>query len=233
MKTNQRNIISFVGAFIVLCALTGCKPSSEQQARVAEQRREHDLNTILPTDPDANIDTTKYVRLKRGGKFFIAPREYFQQGNMHGFYWPSKTPKFTSNSNYPERSAVAAGKIDTVEIAFQLESSNAEGGTYGVLQKAAQEGVVIERETIRDGLDKVKRANQRGMPIYVATNLKTPSGEPPALSCDERGGGHAGTSGFVWKKDLRIYVSFSANHCKDWPEIYTEIIRVLNLVKEA
>ena len=217
---------------LVAALLAGCKPSAEQQARIEEQRREHALTSFMDGDVLPKVDTTTQEVLKRGGKFFIAPKEYFAQGNMHGFYWPSKTPMYRGGGEYPEREMVRSGKAGAVEIAFQIEASSSTGETYGVIEQANSNGESTKRSTLRDGLDRVERADKFKSPLYVATKLVTPSGLPPALSCDE-GPGHAGTSGFVWKPGFRIYVRFDSAHCKDWPEIYSEIIRVLNLVKAA
>ena len=233
----MKNILTLPAWMLVACLLTtallaGCKPSAEQQARIAEQRREHTLNNIEEGDVLPKADFTTQAILKRGGKFFIAPKEYFAQGGMHGFYWPSKTPMYRGGVDFPEREIVRAGKAGAVAIEFQIEGNPSIGETFGFIEKAKLEGKLVKRETLRDGLDRVERLGSLNYPLYVATKLTTPSGASPTLSCDE-GPSHGGTSGFVWKPGLRIYVRFSSDHCKDWPEIYSEIIRVLTLVKEA
>jgi len=68
---------------------------------------------------------------------------------------------------------------------------------------------------------------------YLATQLETPSGLLAVTYCRTAHPDNACTSGFVWKPGIRVYVRFIQSHGGDWPEIYQEVIRVLNLVKEG
>ena len=229
-----RNPIKIVGFFLTAALCVGCKPSAEQQARVEEQQRQHALNNFVDGDVLPKVDTTTQTVLKRGGKFFIAPKEYFTQGGMHGFYWPSKTPMYGGGADYPERAMVRSGKADAVAIAFQIEASSSTGETYGFIEQAEKNGTLIRRSQLRPDLEKVeiKSELQTGaIDLYfVATGQTTPAGIPPAIFCRPT---HACTSGFSWKPGYRIYVRFSSQHGEDWPKIYPEIIRILNLLKEA
>jgi hypothetical protein len=230
-------IINTVCAVLLMLFLVGCKPNVEQQARVDEQRREHDLNTILSTDPDANIDTAKYVRFKRGGKFFIGPKEYGFFNGSASFYWPSKTPHHAI-TDHPEKADVQAGNFSLVSINFYVESKKIGMNTYDLVENAGRDGLLIKREKIRQGLERleIRRApTTKSVDVfYVANEKKLPlSAQPPTISCSEGSSLNGAGTRFMWKAGLSIYVTFSSAHCKDWPEIYTEIIRVLNLVKEA
>lgn len=230
--------LHLISLLLLSCLPIGCKPSPEQQARVDEQRREHVLNTIQETDVLPKIDTTTQTVLKRGGKFFIAPKEYFGQGGMHGFYWPSKTPKYVSHENYPERAAIKAGKIDSVVIAFQIESRQIPNDTSAYLAEAIANKKLIERRSIREGLDRlVLQTPSTQYPtevLYEATKFRLNHADrSPVIGCNDGSSLNAAGTSFPWKDQLYIYVRFNSAHCKDWPEIYTEIIRVLNLVKEA
>ena len=239
----MKNILPLPSWLLVVCLMTtallvGCKPSAEQQARIAEQRREHTLNNIEEGDVLPKADFTTQAILKLGGKFFIAPKEYFTQGGMHGFYWPSKTPMYRGGGEYPEREMVRSGKAGAVAIEFQIEGNPSSSNTYELVENATREGSLLKRETIRTGLDRVeiKRAS-KVTPIdvmYIATEQRLPISKlPPTLACNETSSLNAGATRFMWKPGFRIYVRFSSDHCKDWPEIYSEIIRVLTLVKEA
>jgi hypothetical protein len=230
--------INTLCAVLLTLFLVGCKPNVEQQARIDEQRREHVSNTIQENEVLPKIDTTTQTVLKRGGKFFIAPKEYFGQGGMHGFYWPSKTPKYVSHENYPERVAAKAGKIDSVVIAFQIESRQIPNDTSAYLAEAIANKKLIERRSIREGLDRlVLQTPSTQYPtevLYEATKLRLNHiDRSPVIGCNDGSSLNAAGTSFPWKGQLYIYVRFNSTHCKDWPEIYTEIIRVLNLVKEA
>ena len=219
---------------LVAALLAGCKPSAEQQARIEEQRREHALNSFMDGDVLPKVDTTTQEVLKRGGKFFIAPKQYFAQGNMHGFYWPSKTPMYAGGADYPEHDMVRSGKAGAVEIAFQIEASSSTGETYGFIEQAEKDGTLITRLHVRSDLERIETKSELHTGsadlYFVATGQTTPVGIPATVFCRPT---HACTSGFVWKPGYRIYVRFNSQHGEDWPKIYPEIIRVLNLVKEA
>jgi hypothetical protein len=227
--------ICFLPLFLLL---VGCKPNAEQQARIDEQRREHMLNTIQETDVLPKIDYKTQTVLKRGGKFFIAPKEYFRQGNMHGFFWPSKSPKFGKDEDHPEREAVKAGKIDAVEVAFYIESQRPSIDVSAIIAQQLLDRR-IKTEKIRTGLERGEVALDPTRPnstdlFYIATKLRTHNDSgPPAIACYLRENGGTASTTFEWKSGLTVSVRMAATHCKDWPEIYTEIIRVLNLVKEA
>lgn len=232
------NFFSMSSLLLLATMLMGCKPSPEQQARVEEQKREHVLNTIQENEVLPKIDPTKETVLKRGGKYFIAPKEYFGQWSMSGFYWPSKTPMYVSHENYPERAAAKAGKIDAVEIAFQIEAKKPNLDIAALIAQQLSDGR-IKTEKIRPGLERAEIALDPAQPnrteqFYIATALRTPNGSgPPATACYPREGGGSASTSFEWKPGFTVSTRMAATHCKDWPEIYTEIIRVLNLVKEA
>lgn len=227
-----------LGMFMLATLLVGCKPSTEQAARIDEQRREHVLNTIQENEVLPKIDPTKETVLKRGGKYFIAPKEYFRQGNMHGFFWPSKAPKFGGNEDYPEREAVRAGKISTVEIAFYIEARTQKIDVSALIEKQLSSGR-IKTEKFRPGLERADISLDPDQPnrtdqFYIASALRTPnSSGPPAVACFPRENNGTASASFEWKPGFVVTVRMDAVHCKDWPEIYTEIIRVLNLVREA
>ena len=235
----MKNILTLPSWLLVACLLTtallaGCKPSAEQQARIEEQQREHALNTIAHGDVLPKVDTSKYYLFKRGGKYFIGPKEYGFFDGSAAFYWPSKTPHHAVVDDFPERAAAKLGNFQQVAIVFFVEASSTTGETYGFIEQAEKNGTLIRRSQLRPDLEKVETKSELqtgAIDLYfVATGQTTPEGKTATVFCRPT---HACTSGFGWKPGYRIYVRFSSQHGEDWPKIYPEIIRILNLLKEA
>lgn len=208
-----RNLAVFV---MVAALLAGCKPSPEQQARIEEQRREHTLNTISEGEVLPKIDTTKYSLFKRGGKYFVGPKEYGFFNGSASFYWPSKTPHNAVVDDFPESAAVKAGKFQQVAIELFVEASSTTGETYGFIEQAEKTGTLIRRSQVRSDLEKVETKSELqtgAIDLYfVATGQTTPEGKTATVFCRPT---HACTSGFGWKPGYRIYVRFSSQHGED------------------
>ena len=60
------------------------------------------------------------------------------------------------------------------------------------------------------------------------------NGEPPVLGCDDREPAFSRcTMAFVWTPGIAADLRFRVMHARDWPEIYQEVGRVLQLLKKA
>ena len=220
-----------VYAVLLALLLTACGPSKEQQARNVERMRQQCLNDVCEGETPPKYDWAKETILKRGGKWFRGPKEYFSSGHSATFYWPSKHPGFTE-TNYPEKGQ----PFNLVAIEFWVDVNDGSREESQIdIPKLEKEGKLIGTRQLRNGLElvEIKSYNNQVGQMYIATSLKTPSGLLPVVGCDESDSRNACTSWFIWKPGYRIYVRFSSLHGKDWPEIYSEIIRVLNLLKEA
>ncbi|RYD50507.1 MAG: hypothetical protein EOP52_14000 [Sphingobacteriales bacterium] len=229
---------SFLLAFASLVA--ACDRRTPQQALEEEARRLEACkdepwcgNVTAPT-----YDAKTQARLKRDDRWFLAPIDY-QYNTRLAFYWPSKRPI-----------AVNRKESDAQDwMVFLLPRSHdipPEPRGYGHIQEAEKTGRLLERVALRPGLDRVRyiratataasSSDRSPVTVYIATEKRTPDGRSPVLACaltqdpSQAGGG----AGFVWKE--RIYVEIlirAGNVCEEWPEIYDEIERVLNLTKEA
>jgi hypothetical protein len=69
--------------------------------------------------------------------------------------------------------------------------------------------------------------------LYVATQLKGVDGLPPVAACDHSRADGGGGAGFMWQPGIWAGIRMNQKHCADWPEIYLEIIRVLQLLRRV
>lgn len=230
MKIKFRGV--FLGAMLLLNA---CKPSPEQQAKIAEEKRKQCLDRICAGDVEPKVDKQNFSLFKRNGHWFAIPVEYCTGTSAFAFYWPSKTPACTRKQDFPEKKMVTSGNTST-DIEFFIESKSHQAEMYELISNGYREGKILKQEEIRPELELIQIKGDPGIePVetyYVAKHLKTPAGIAPTVHCRTRLETNRCTSGFAWKPGYRIYVRFNQKHGKDWPEIYSEIIRVLEQVKE-
>jgi len=234
----MKRINSFVRcltAVLLVVLLGGCKPSPEQQAKSEQRKKEYCLDHSCLGDVQLKFDPKTEIPFKKGGHWFVAPRTYNGYEGSLAFYWPSKTPMAgLGGEHYPEQ-----GKdYSTVAIEFFIESMPPEIKLSDVIEKAESEKRIHSRVSIRPELEKVEIKENEGRPnglgtYYVSVQEKTYSGWPPIVYCDESSEKGWCGADFLWKHGLKIYVRFNQTHGKDWPEIYSEINRVLNLIREA
>lgn len=230
-------------AILMATALWACGPSPEQKAQIAEQQRLRCLDNFCEGDVEPERDREKETIFKRGGRWFIGPKEYGGYNGSFEFFWPSKTPTHRPNASKDAPEFIPSGPRrnsngSDVTIELFIENIPLETEAYDVIKKAEREGRVLDRVTLRPELEQVKlqegggRQNGIGT-YYIALLQKTPSNQPAVVYCDESNQAYGCGTHFIWKHDLRIYVRFNQKHGRDWPEIYQEINRVLNLIREA
>lgn len=213
---------------LVASLLSACGPSAEE--REARRQREC-LNKICPGDVQPVIDFKTEFLLKRNGRWFVAPKAYGASDGAFAFYWPSKTPMTgrPDRASYPERGQ----DFSKVAIEFFVEAGDQKGEMYpSVLKTQEQRGNIASREQLRSGFEQVmtKSDGIGSWNLYIAYDTKTPSGVPALLSCRIASDPFCSTY-FTWK-NLSIYVRFDYRHAQAWPEIFAEILHVLNQVKE-
>jgi hypothetical protein len=184
------------------------------------------------------------VAIKLNGKWYIGPKVY---GNPNfgamSFYWPSRAP--TGDSHAVARAdEVKRNAVDAVDnfydVAIEIflsskpEQPVAES-TWQLLQQEERQGRVLDKRTLREGLD-VWRTQSGGIEEtwYVATRVKLPNGDPPAIACRGTVPQFARcTGGFMWQPGVAAGLRFRAAHGPDWPEIHQEIIKVLQQLRKA
>lgn len=229
----------------MLLLLTACERIEQLKSKRAEDKRIECLDKICEGDVLPKYDAMRYAVFKTGGQFFLAPRDYGGASGSLAFLWPSKTParKEGASKEATEFIPSSPGQNSNfydVGIEIFLRANNfpeAGQSAFHNLMMAEKEGRLVSKATLRPGLEawRIRRkTGELGSIFYVATNLKGLDGAPPVLSCDP--GDHPYdrcTMGFFWQPDLFAGLRFNSKHGPDWPEIYAEVIRVLQLLKKA
>jgi len=207
----------------LLWLLSACKPSAEQAQRAAEQRRQHCLDNICEGDVVPPHDQQTQTAFKRDGRWFVGPREYGAEGVF--FYWPSKVP---ANS----KAALSKSPEDEIEVFIKRGTAV---DHYENVRVAEQEERVLERDTSVPGLVTYVMRLDPGNPnlflLRVATEFTGMGQTHPTLFCPTFAD-PACTTRLQWKPGIELYVRFRAKHGPDWPQIYSEIVRIVALIKE-
>jgi hypothetical protein len=228
-----------VGLVLLACVGLGVwfgRSLEAEREKAREQHREYCLDHLCEGDVPPNHDWLKEEVLKLNGQWFIGPKEYFSAGtNGAVFYWPSRTPGYRGGE-YPERGQ--SFQDIAIEIFLRSHDGVMHGPSrYQALRLAETEGRVISKSTPRPGLEvwRVRdKSELRPFIWYVATNYREEDGEPPVLGCDDRNPKFDRcNTAFIWKPGIAADMRFRAWHGVDWPEIYQETMRVLQLLKRA
>ena len=237
-------------ACLALCVtvLTACGPSEQRKAELAEQKRVDCLDKLCQGDVEPQHAATE-VALKLNGEWFIGPRKYFTTGkNGGGFYWPSRHPTY-AGGEYPEAQQDFPSKAIEIfltgrqrwpdpKIVAPWENGSWEK-RFAALQKG---GLRMERGQLRPGLERVRFFDAQGQyrrEYFLATQENLPRGNSlPAIACDLYPDSAPKalpwcTGGFFWQEDVYADFRLHAKHANDWPEIYLEITRVLQLLRKA
>ena len=245
MVIHQTPILKRIALLMALACLllTGCD-DAQRKAELAQQERNRCRDQTCQEDIIPKVDSKKDVVFKKNDKWFVMPREYgAPNGNAIGFYWPSKVPLANPrHEKFPERGQ-DVDKI-LIEIFFSSIDIPKKPYDYKLIQLAESRGWVESRATIRPGLDVVRMKNvvESGYYIiyetyYVATNLKGSDGLPPVAGCDhDHPTGDPMNRcgfGFMWRDGIWASVRMNQKHYADFPEIYLEISRVLQLIRKA
>jgi hypothetical protein len=237
-----------VGLVLLACVGLGVwfgRSLEAEREKAREQHREYCLDHLCEGDVVPKYDPVKEFAFKLNGQWFIGPREYGGYGGSLAFFWPSKTPrnKIHAERDAPEFVPSAAGRSSNFyDVAIEIFLRSHDGVMHGpsrykALQLAETEGRVISKNTPRPGLEvwRVRdKSELRPFIWYVATNYREEDGEPPVLGCDDRNPKFDRcNTAFIWKPGIAADMRFRAWHGVDWPEIYQETMRVLQLLKRA
>lgn len=230
----KNRVLLQVAGLALLGAVAGCGPSAQEKAEFAEKKRIECLDKRCSGDVVPPHDYMKDEAFKVNGQWYIGPRVYFGHYNRAVIYWPSKWP-----AGYEEGRAFPHKGQPFYEVAIELlfRSSHIppEPRGYKLIELAEKQGWIAKRESIRPGLDALTMKHVIGprgyyidhVTYYVATQLKGPDGLPPVATCSHKSATDGGGSGFMWEPGFWVGVRMNQKHCADWPEIYTEIDRVL------
>jgi hypothetical protein len=230
---------------IALTLLAACGPSEKQKAVLAEKKRVECLDKLCDGDVPPKYDPLQDTTLKLNGKWFIGPREYFSNElNGASFEWWEHKPLSSSARRPPEAQALAlAGRGYDFSIEVFLRSDNFPLAPHGyrLIEYAETNGLIAERKTLRAGLDAIRMRHvigPRGFYIdhvtyYVASNLVGTDGLPPVATCDNLRTDGGGGTGFLWAPGVWAGTRMNQKHCVDWPEIYLETVRILQLLRGA
>lgn len=249
-------VLRFLVSGCGVLALTACDPFEQQRVEQAEKTRVECLDRRCLGDVEPSRDIKTQVVFKRSGRWFVMPREYGDPNfGEIAFFWPSKTalrdPDIVRKTpELIQNSPTVSGNYSKVAIQIYLTGkerwphSNASEPWSQTLEQwlaiKRAEGKYIEQTTIHLGLDEYRSFVTQGGKLsaiyYAATQQRKLRGDgPPVLSCEPEplhpNSWCAG--GVFWQPDVYADFRFNAVHAKDWPEIYQEIIRVLNLLKET
>lgn len=216
-------------AGLLVALLVAITLPSHAAPMTEEQRREHCLNNPCPEDDYPPYNWKTEQPFKRGGKWFVGPRAYFSLYGRGVFYWPSKHPAY-AGGEYPEKGE----KFSDIAIEFFIQAKEQIAEMQEFANREQAKLGVAKREQLNPDLERIELKPSISGPtaFYIAQNLTTPSGQQPILSCNHRAPSDGCGSHFAWKKGLIVTIRFNQRHANDWPDIYSEITRVLNMVKE-
>lgn len=220
---------------LLLCAvsLAACGPNDSQRAEAIERRRVECLDKFCQGDIEPKRDFSKDVALKLNGQWFIGPSYYYSTGmNGAAFYWPSKK----NREDVPQEER--RGNEHTVEIFLRHHDGVTNGrNSMDILAQAEKEGRLVSKNTIRPGLEqwRIKEPGELDPGIwYVATNHVKKEPSAAVLWCRDRNQKYdTCTTGGVFISGISWDMRFSAKYAQDWPEIFLETMRVLQLLTKA
>lgn len=233
-----------VSALCIATFFQGCGPSDLHRASESGKQEAACRDQPCPGDVAPQITDDTLVALKFNGQWFAGPRAYFSQGRGGAvFYWPSKAPLTGIDGKGGLPPSVAGQKFETVAIQIFLRSGDipAYPRDYRLIQLADKNGWIASRKVVRPGLERIEMkhvADASGSFIdnasyYVATDIADLEGLPPVATCFHGSPDGFGGTGFIWKPGIWAGVRMNQAHCAEWPEIYQEVIRVLQLLKKV
>lgn len=228
-----------------LCAvflMAGCKQGLSEEQKKLEADRQAELcrdQAGCLTVPQPKYDGTTQRALKWNDIWFVFPKEYIYMNGL-AFHWPSKRPS-------GQGPALPLGTDWHIHLLPRSSDLPPDPRGYARIEAAERDGRVSNRVTLRPGLDRLEYRGvdrETGKPSkhfvfteYVATDRRDPEGRPPVLRCkldpehpDRAGGG----GGFMWRDGILVEILIDGgNVCEDWPELFDEVMRVLELTKRV
>ena len=206
-----------------LSAINAC-PRTPCEARSSAAR--------LPSD---------MVLMDLGERKFAGPRRYFgAPSKVASFIWWHHRPIAADDPTDPElRSLLASGQSGQVKIILwlSLEDKTPEKNHYLEIERAIAEGGIQFDRRIRNGLRVVqlKGPGKTGLGVpdyYIATDFVGVNGLPPVVACYPAAGNNLASAKFYSKNRIWVVVTMARKNCADWPEIYIESNRIVELLEE-
>lgn len=228
MKYATISLLLTISLLVAACELS----SSEEVKGEATQSC---LDKYCPKlgDKYQRIKPATEIALMLNRRWFVGPSEYFSAGNNGAlFYWPSRHPGYKPGS-YPERKEPFI--LKSVEVLLRSVEFDKNRGKTHLLERWGKEGRILKKTQLREGLE-VLQVNReeawlKNELIYVATNLKDEEGQHPWISCDHSFAQAPATAKYLWRDGIYMTIRIGQNNCADWPDIYLEVMRVLNLLQ--
>jgi hypothetical protein len=226
-----------LGALVCMLAVSACGPNEKKRAELAESRRIECLDKVCEGDTPPKAKDGESV-MKLNGQWYFAPGQYVMGFSTLVFYWPSKTPVTgrTDSQSFPDK------RKDFYDEAVEIFLRHHDGVThspnrYSRLLQAEVEGRLISKSTPRPGLEvwRIREADA-SHPIvwFVATAYVARDPNGAVVACDESDSrDDRCTTAFIWKSGIAADMRFRAKHAPDWPEIYQEATRILQLLRKA
>lgn len=223
--------------------LGACGPNESNRIELAEKSAVDCLYKVCDGDVEPTKNSGEIV-LKLNGLWYAGPQEYFTSFGVKPIYWWNHKPVLFDEAAPLEMKKMAKeGKAYDLMVEIFLRSSNIppEPRGYKFIELAEREGWVDRREMPRPGLESITMKNvisPTGYSIdhvtyYVATQLKGADGLPPVATCAHKYANGSGGTGFMWQSGIWVGTRMSEKHCIDWPEIYLEVTRILQLLRRV
>lgn len=224
--------------------LASCDGAEQQGKRQVQQAQVNCADRPCPGDVAPRIDAGRDVALKLNGRWFVGPRAHFSSANNAAYFeWWSHRPVPAGAARPPEMQALAtAGKGNEFSIDIHLRSQNVppDPRGYRLIELAQDKQWIASHKEVRPGLDVIQMKHVVGptgkymdhVTYYVATTLRGGDGLPPVAVCNHDHPENGGGGGFMWRPGIWAGIRMNQRHCADWPEVYAEVVRVLQLLKE-
>lgn len=222
--------------------LTACGPSEQTRTEQAAAKAIDCVDRFCDGDVLPVIGNSE-VALKLNRHGFVGPRKYFSSaGNTASFEWWAHRALDPGMARPADAQAAAiAGKGDEFSVAISLFSEERPRPPSGheLLERARERGWILSRTTRRPGLDMVQMSHVRGpdgrlmdtATYFVATELRGPDGTAPVAICFQDAVSDKASASFLWRPGIRAALRMNKKHCADWPEIFREATRVLELLE--
>lgn len=228
------NNVMMIAAVVFLVA---CGPTDKERVQAVEDARIACLDKLCAGDkPPTPQPGTSAIKLN--GQWYFSPIEYTMGFAGLAFYWPSKTPATgrADRQSYPERGQ------DFYDVAIEIFLRSHDGimhgsNRYSNLLEAEKDGRFISKSKPRPGLEiwRIRETDSRNSGVwYVATEHVNSDPNGAVLHCEENDPKFDRcTTAFIWRPGIAADMRLRTKHGPDWPQIYQETTRVLQLLKKA
>jgi hypothetical protein len=221
--------------------LAACGPADADRHEVNQKNGLECLDKPCDGEVLPTFNPSKEAALKINGQWFVGPKKYYANGiPVASFEWWDHKVLDRNRPRPAEAQSLALqgkGYDFSVEIFFVPSNGFTQISDRNLVDLAEKNGWIESRRNIKRGLEAIKMKHVIGpdgyyidhVEYYVATEIVGVDGRPPVTRCTE---GAAGT-GFDWKYGISIGSRMSSKLCEDAPEIYSEIIKIVEQLKKV